>query len=91
MVKRLSLRNEQDHDFSVMAYRIVQESTGKAKPTEDDSDLTAEERHAVSVALGRLSDWKGGPARAKKLNPKRRGAVGKKHELILELNVAFQV
>jgi len=59
---------KKEHDFSVTAYRVVQEATGQIipKPTFDP------------VALGRLGGLKGGKARAEKLSPERRKEIARK-------------
>ena len=60
----LSMGKKKEHDFSVTAFRIVQEATGqiepKRKPTFDFK------------ALGRLGGLKDGRARAAKLSSARR-------------------
>jgi len=64
------VRKKSAHDFSVTAYRVVQEATGqiepKVKPTYDFK------------ALGRLGGLKGGKARAESLTPERRVDIAKK-------------
>ena len=66
MVHDLSVerRKKREHDFSVTAFRVVQEATGqikpKPKPTPDFK------------ALGHLGGLKGGRARADKLSSERR-------------------
>lgn len=74
MPQRSSKKRE--HDFSIIAHRVVQEATGQAEPQE--AELTPEERHAAAVALGRLGGRKGGPARAKRLTAERRSEIAKK-------------
>ena len=70
MVYDLSMekRKKQAHDFSVTAFRVVQEATGQIepKPTFD------------AVALGRLGGLKGGKARAATLTSERRMEIAKK-------------
>ena len=78
MTERSSKRKKRDHDFSVIAHRVVQEATGQAEPQQVEPELTPDERHAAAVALGRLGGKKGGPASAKKLSKKRRSEIAKK-------------
>lgn len=60
------MRKKKDHDFSVAAFRVVQEATGQVK-----GGFNAK-------ALGRLGGLKGGKARAAKLSPKRRKEIAVK-------------
>ena len=62
------MRKKKEHDFSVTAFRVVQEATGQIepKPTPDFK------------ALGRLGGLKGGRVRAERLSPKRRVEIAKK-------------
>ena len=61
---------KKEHDFSVTAFRVVQEATGqvepKVKPTYDFK------------ALGRLGGLKGGVVRAARLSPERRVEIATK-------------
>ena len=75
MTERSSKKRE--HDFSIIAHRVVQEATSEAEP-QVEPELTPEERHTAAVALGRLGGKKGGPARAKTLSKKRRSEIAKK-------------
>ncbi len=61
-------RKKKEHDFSITAFRLVQEATGQIepKPTFD------------AKALGRLGGLKGGKARAEKLSSTRRIEIAKK-------------
>ncbi len=68
---------KRDHDFSVIAHRVVQEATGQAEPPQVEPELTPKERHAAAVALGRLGGKKGGKARAKKLSKERRSEIAR--------------
>jgi len=71
MGKRSSKKKE--HDFSVTAFRVVQEATGQSQPeTKEATPESSVDRHAAAVALGRLGGLKGGKARANKLTPKER-------------------
>ncbi len=75
MIYDLSMekRQKREHDFSVTAFRVVQEATGqiepKPKPTFD------------AKALGRLGGLKGGKARAASLTPERRVEIAKRAAL----------
>ncbi len=57
---------KKEHDFSVTAFRVMQEATGQVKGGFD------------AVALGRLGGLKGGRARAASLTPERRTEIAKK-------------
>lgn len=73
MVYDLSMekRKKREHDFSVRAFRIVQEATGqKEKPTKT--------RNFDYKALGHLGGLKGGVVRAARLTPERRVEIAKK-------------
>ena len=63
------MRNKKEHDFSVTAFRVVQEATGQVKGGFD------------AKALGRLGGLKGGIARAASLTPERRTEIAKKAAL----------
>ena len=67
------MRRKKEHDFSINAFRVVQEATGqiepKAKPTFD------------AVGMGRRGGLKGGKARAESLTPERRVEIAKKAAL----------
>ncbi len=82
MNERSSKRKKKEHDFAVTAFRVVEEATREAKPSEDTpgspQELSPEERHDAAVKLGRLGGRKGGPARASKLTPEERREIGRK-------------
>ena len=63
-------RKKKEHDFSITAFRVVQETTGQIEPTKKKS--------FDPVALGRLGGMKGGYARAIILTPERRTEIAKK-------------
>jgi len=69
MVYDLSMRKKREHDFSVTAFRVVQEATGQIEPTK--------KKNFDPVALGRLGGLKGGHARAVSLTPERRTEIAK--------------
>ena len=62
-------RKKKEHDFSVNAFRVVQEATGQIKGGFD------------AKALGRRGGLKGGHARAVSLTPERRVEIAKKAAL----------
>lgn len=63
-------RKKKEHDFSITAFRVMQQATGKIepkpKPTPDFK------------ALGRLGGLKGGRVRAARLTSARRIEIAKK-------------
>ena len=59
-------RKKKEHDFSITAFRVVQEATGQVK------------RGFDAKALGRLGGLKGGKARAAALTSARRTEIAKK-------------
>ena len=59
-------RKKKEHDFSITAFRIVQEATGQVKGGFD------------AKSLGRLGGLKGGKARAEKLTSEQRKEIAKK-------------
>ncbi len=69
------MRKKKEHDFSVTAFRVVQEVTERVgeqprpKPTIDFK------------ALGHLGGLKGGRVRAERLTPERRVEIAKKTAL----------
>lgn len=73
----MARRKKRDYDFSVTAYRVVQEATGEAEPRQE-KPLSTEGKNPHAVALGRLGGLKGGKARANKLTPEQRKEIAKK-------------
>jgi len=65
-------RTKRDHDFSVTAFRVVQEATGQTKPEEKPT------KQFDAKVLGHKGGLKGGKARAEKLTPERRREIAKK-------------
>ena len=51
MTERSSKRKKRDHDFSIIAHRVVQEATGESEEQPKEPELTPQERHAAAVAL----------------------------------------
>ena len=68
-------RKKREHDFSVTAFRVVQEVTGQIEPK------PAKKKIFDAVALGRLGGLKGGYARAAILTPARQVEIAKKAAL----------
>lgn len=75
MIYDLSMakRKKKEHDFSVTAFRVVQEATGQ---TEEEAN--PEEKKFDPVALGRKGGLRGGKARAEKLTPGQRKEIAQK-------------
>ena len=59
-------------DINILASQIV------AEATKESVSESVKEKNPAAVALGRLGGLKGGPARAKKLSPKKRKEIAKK-------------
>ena len=68
-------RKKKEHDFSVTAFRVVQEAT-EQRETETKQANTSEKKFDP-VALGHLGGLKGGKARAEKLTPERRVEIAR--------------
>ena len=73
----MAKRKKKEHDFSVTAFRVVQEATGQVEAKHEEP-LLLEGKNPHAVALGRLGGLKGGKARAEKLTPKQRKEIAKK-------------
>ena len=67
------MRKKREHDFSVTAFRVVQEATGQVEPKPKPK--------IDFKALGRLGGLNGGKARAAKLTPERRTEIARKAAL----------
>lgn len=65
------MRKKKEHDFSLNAFRVVQEATGQIEKPKPKPKFDAK-------ALGRLGGLKGGKARAENLSPQRRVEIAKK-------------
>ena len=65
-------RKKKEHDFSVTAFRVVQEATGQIEKPRPKT------RKFDAVVLGRLGGLKGGKARAASLTSARRVEIAKK-------------
>ena len=71
-------RKKKEHDFSVTAFRVVQEATGQELEPEKERPLsTADGKNPNAVALGRLGGLKGGKARSSKLTPEQRKEIAR--------------
>ena len=69
-------RKKKEHDFSITAYRVVEEATKEKLPEPIPS--VSEGKNPYAVALGRLGGLKGGKARMEKLTPEQRSEIAKK-------------
>jgi len=67
------VRKKKDHDFSVNAFRVVQEATGQIEPKPKKARKDYDYK-----ALGHAGGLKGGKARASKLTPEQRQEIAKK-------------
>jgi hypothetical protein len=69
-------RTGTEHDFTVIARRVVEQTIGERL---DGSPLPDKDagKNPAAVALGKLGGAKGGAARAKALSPARRKAIAK--------------
>lgn len=65
-------RKKKEHDFSVTAFRVVQEATAEIESGEKPV------KEFDAKALGRKGGLKGGRARAEKLTPEQRSEIAKK-------------
>ena len=68
----MAKRKKRKHDFSVTAFRIVQEATGQTEPQEP-----VKKKDFDAKALGRLGGRKSGKARAAKLKPEQRSDIAR--------------
>ncbi len=66
----MARKKKRDHDFSVTAFRVVQEVTGQIEPKPTKT--------FDAKALGRLGGLKGGKARAANLSSEQRTEIAKK-------------
>lgn len=67
------MRQKKDHDFSVNAFRVVQEATGQ---------IESQPKQVIDYkAIGSRGGLKGGHARAASLTPERRTEIAKKAAL----------
>ncbi len=68
-------RKKKDSDFSITAFRIVQEATKEPELVKPE---VIEGKNPHAVALGHLGGLKGGKARASKLTPEQRKEIAQK-------------
>jgi len=69
----MAREKKRDHDFSVTAFRVVQEATGQIEP-----EAKKPRKEYDYKALGRAGGLKGGRARASKLTPEQRREIARK-------------
>jgi hypothetical protein len=75
----MARKKKRDYDFSVTAFRVVQEATSQVQAeTKQEKPLSTEGKNPNAVALGRLGGLKGGKARANRLTPEQRKEIAKK-------------
>lgn len=81
MLNRYSIsmarKKKKDHDFSVTAFRIVEQATKNTETIEIEA-IQIEGKNPHAVALGRLGGLKGGKARFEKLTPEQRKEIASK-------------
>ena len=70
----MAKRKKREHDFSVTAFRVVQEATGQVEA----EPKPARKKDFDAKALGHLGGIKGGKARASNLSPERRREIAMK-------------
>jgi hypothetical protein len=68
-------RDKLRHDVNETAFRLVQAATGQGERPHPPGEGTP---NPEAVKRGRMGGKKGGPARAKALNPKRRKGIARK-------------
>ena len=66
-------RAKKEHDFSLTAFRVVQEATGEVEPVQEKP-----KKEFDAKGLGHKGGLKGGKARAEKLTPEQRSEIAKK-------------
>ena len=73
MIYHLSMANrkKKEHDFSVNAFRVVQEATGQTEEEQPKANIDY-------AALCHKGGLKGGRARANKLTPEQRKEIAQK-------------
>lgn len=68
-------RKKKEHDFSLTAFRVVQEATGEAEPL---PEKPKPKKEFDAKGLGHKGGLKGGRARAAKLTPEQRSEIARK-------------
>lgn len=66
-----------EHDFSVTAFRVVQEATGGGRESIPEVPTSVQGKNPHAVALGSLGGKKGGPVRAARLTAARRSEIAR--------------
>ena len=66
-------KRKKQRDIAEIAYQTIQEIT-----QEQPTDNIQPQKNPAAVALGRLGGLKGGPARARRLSPKKRKEIAQK-------------
>ena len=67
-------RKKKEHDFSVRAFKVVQEATGQVEVEPENPA----KKEFDAKALGHKGGLKGGKARAEKLTPEQRKEIARK-------------
>ncbi len=80
MMPKRSSKKKRPRDANQLAKAIVDEATSEDQPetSEEETQESTDGKNPAAVALGRLGGLKGGPARAKKLTPKKRIEIAKR-------------
>jgi hypothetical protein len=73
----ISMAKKKDSDFSVRAFRVVEQATQKDNVVVEPC-LVDEGKNPNAVALGRLGGLKGGKARFAKLTPEERKKIAQR-------------
>ena len=71
-------RKKREHDFSVTAFRVVQEATERI----DEQPKPKPTKAFDPVALGHLGGLLGGKARASRLTPERRTEIARNAAMV---------
>ncbi len=74
-------RKKKEHDFSVTAFRVVQEATEQQELESKQDDSAKAKKEFDAVAMGHLGGLKGGKTRAERLTLERRKKIAKKAAL----------
>ncbi len=69
----MARKRKRDHDFGVIAFRVVQEATGQIEPKAEKP-----RREYDYKALGRAGGLRGGKARANSLTSEQRREIARK-------------
>lgn len=78
-MEKRTIRKKHDHDFSITAFRVVQEATGQSeREPETVKPQVTDGKNPHAVALGRLGGLKGGKARASKLTLEQRKEIAQR-------------